>query len=207
MGYSLKEKGERINMGKPVLIIVNGLPGTGKTTLARRLAADVRLPVFSRDGMYETLYDVLECQSNGCPPLIGHASFTLLYYVASSVLAAGQSLIVEGFFGRPELRSAEFLHLQHTYDFEPFQIQCNADGKVLLERFLARVGTVERHIGHRARDLEWIEQNKERLLQGRLLPLAPGGQIVEIDTTTPSSFDYADILQRVRAVLFNTRTR
>ena len=40
-------------MGKPLLIIVNGLPGTGKTTLARRLAADLHLPVFSRDGMYE----------------------------------------------------------------------------------------------------------------------------------------------------------
>ena len=88
-------------MGKPVLIIVNGLPGTGKTTLARRFAADIRLPVFSRDGMYETLYDALECQSNGCPPLIGSATFTLLYSVASSVLAAGQSLIVEGFLVAP----------------------------------------------------------------------------------------------------------
>ncbi len=72
------------------MIIVNGLPGTGKTTLARGLAADVRLPVFSRDGIYETLYDALECHSNGLLPLLGHASFALLYSVASSVLAAGQ---------------------------------------------------------------------------------------------------------------------
>src|SRR5438309_696520 len=130
--HSFQEEGERNIMGKPLLIIVNGLPGTGKTTLARRLAAYVRLPVFSRDGMYETLYDTLECRSNGLPPLLGSATFTLLYSVTGSVLAAGQSVIVEGFFGRPELRSAEFLHLQHAYDFEPFQILCNADGVVLL---------------------------------------------------------------------------
>jgi predicted kinase len=203
--HSLSREGKQISMGKALLIIVNGLPGTGKTTLSRRLATDLRLPVFSRDDMYETLYDALECQSNGCPPLIGPATFTLLYYVASSLLAAGQSLIVEGFFGRSQLRSAEFLHLQHAYDFEPFQILCKTDGGVLLERFLARVRTAERHVGHR--DLEWIEQNKERLLQGHHTPLALGGPVVEIDTTTPHSFDYADLLQRVHAVLFNTPTR
>ncbi|MBV9228178.1 MAG: AAA family ATPase [Chloroflexi bacterium] len=189
-------------MGKPLLIIVNGLPGTGKTTLTRRLAADLRLPVFSRDGIYETLYDALECHIHGLPPSIGSASFTLLYYVANSLLAAGQSLIVEGFFGRPELRSAEFLQLQNTSAFEPFQILCNADGRVLLERFLARTATVERHVGHP--DLQWLEQNKERLLQGHLTPLTLGGQIVEIDTTTPHSFDYADLLQQVRTALLNT---
>jgi hypothetical protein len=116
------------------------------------------------------------------------------------VVAAAQSVIVEGFFGRPELRTAEFLHLQRTYDFGPFQILCKVDGTVLMERFLARVGTGERHVGHR--DLEWIEQNNERLLHGHLPPLALGGQLVEIDTTTPHSFEYADLLQRVHAALF-----
>lgn len=191
-------------MSKPALIIVNGLPGTGKTTLAKRLAADAALPIFSRDGLYETLYDALECRSNGLPPLLGSAAFALLYFVAGSALAAGQSLIIEQFFGRPALRTAELLHLQHTTDFEPFQILCRTEGRVLLERSLARAGTEERHASHQ--DLAWLEQNKEMLLQGQLQlpPLALGGQLVEIDTTTPHSFDYAALLQHVRAALANT---
>lgn len=188
-------------MGKPLLVIVNGLPGTGKTTLARRLAADVKLPIFSRDGIYETLYDALECERNGLPPLMGVASYTLLYYVIGSVLEAGQSLVVEGFFGRPELRSAEFLQVQRTSDFEPLQILCRADGRVLVERFLARMESVERHEGHRKSDREWIEENKERLLQGRLMPLTLGGEVIEVDTTTAGSFDYGDVLRRVHAAL------
>ncbi len=186
-------------MGKPVLILVNGLPGTGKTTLARRLAADVHLPVFSRDGLYETLYDALACRSNGASPLLGSAAFALLYSVTGAVLAAGQSVIVEQFFGCPELRTAELLQLQHTSDFEPFQILCETEGSVLLERALARAGTEERHASHQ--DMAWIEQNKARLLHGQLAPLALGGQLVEIDTTTPHSFDYAALLAQVRAAL------
>ena len=186
-------------MSKPTLLIVNGLPGTGKTTLARRLAADVHLPIFSRDGLYETLYDALACRSNGSPPLLGSAAFALLYHVTGSLLAAGQSVIVEQFFGRPELRTAELLQLQHTSDFESFQILCRTEGSALLERALARAGTEERHASHQ--DREWIEQNKERILQGQLSPLALGGQLVEIDTTTPHSFDYAGLLAQVRAAL------
>jgi predicted kinase len=189
-------------MAKPLVIIVNGLPGTGKTTLARRLAADVRLPVFHRDGIYETLYDALECQSNGRPSLIGPATFRLLHYVTGSLLAADQSVIIEGFFGLAEIGRSEFLQLQQAHDFEPFQIQCKAEGAILLERFLARAGSEERHICHR--DLEFVERNQERMLQGQHTHLALGGQVVEIDTTTPQSFDYADLLQKVHAALLNT---
>ena len=108
-------------------------------------------------------------------------------------------------FGYSEIGRAEFLQLQQAHDFEPFQIQCKTDGHVLLERFLARAGSAERHVCHR--DLEFVERNKERMLQGDHTPLALGGQVVEIDTTTPRSFDYADVLQHVRLALLRTLNR
>lgn len=185
-------------MNKPAVIIVNGFPGAGKTTLAERLSKDLKLPLLSRDGIYETLFDALDCKTHGSPPLLAPAAFTFLYSFAGKVLAAGQSLVIEGFFGRPELRSAEFLKLKREYDFEPFQIMCRADGLVLLERYYARMGSAHRHKGHN--DKEWIEQqgNKERLLNETLAPLSIGGTVVEIDTAV--GFDYENLLKRIRSI-------
>lgn len=183
----------------PLLLIVNGLPATGKTTLARLLAADLALPVFSRDAIHETLFDALGAGRIALSPALGSTAFALLYASAGAVLAAGQSAIIEAFFGRSELRTGELLRLRATCAYRPFQVVCRADGQALLERFIARVRSGERHGSHR--DLEWLASNETLLLSGRIAPLALDGPLVEYDTTTPRASDYAALLQRVRAAL------
>ena len=49
-------------MAATPLIIILGPPATGKTTLGRRLAADLRLPFLGRDDFKERLFDRLGCR-------------------------------------------------------------------------------------------------------------------------------------------------
>ncbi len=192
-------RGKSISIPKPLLIIVNGPPGSGKTTLARRLASDLHLPVLHRDSVAEAMFDGLDCATHGRPAMIGPASFHMLHPFAAALLAAGHSLLIEGCFHKTELATAEFLALKQLHDFEPLQIQCKADGNVLLARFLARVATPERHTYHR--DLEFAEHSREVIVCGRFADLALGGQVLEMDTTDAAGYDYAGLLEQVRDVL------
>ncbi|MFS0725686.1 AAA family ATPase [Paenibacillus sp. 1P07SE] len=186
-------------MKLPALIIANGLPGSGKTTLTRRLARDLQVPRFARDEIHETLYEAMDGRTSELPPALGQGAFAIIYYAAGQLLAVGQSCIVENYFGRPALRSGELLQLQQQHPYEPIQLLCKADGPVLVERFLKRMVEEDRHSG--LQDQAWIDEHRTRLLQGELEPLAVGGTLIEVDTTTPERMDYPSLLSRLRALI------
>jgi predicted kinase len=183
----------------PHLIVINGLPGSGKTTLFRRLVQGLQIPGFARDGIYETLFDAMDCAESGSPLMLGHGAFGMLYYSAGQLLSVGQPVIMEAFFGRPELRSAEFRQLQKRYPFEPIQLLCKADGNVLVDRFLERMTSEGRHLGHQ--DQAWIEKNRSRLLQGKLEPLSIGGTLIEVDTTASKQKVYDELIVQILSLL------
>ena len=175
----------------PTVIIVTGLPCTGKTTLAERLAADMNLPLLAKDRIKEALFDSLGWSDREWSRKLGVATLRLLYMWMETELAAGRSFIVESNF-KSDLATPIFLEMMERYPFSPFQIICLTDGPVLLERWKARSASDTRHPGH-VEHLT-LDEFAPLLIAGECVPLDIGGTVHTLDTTDFGTVDYSHLV-------------
>jgi predicted kinase len=140
------------SMRKFRLIIITGLPGTGKTTLALGLASRYALPLIRKDTIKEPLLDVLGPEEDS--RALSNIAFAVMFAMAQEMLSQGDSLILEGNF-----RSGEHeVPLLAALPASPpaiVQVLCGADEEERRSRLLRRSCDPNRHAGHRdARQLE-----------------------------------------------------
>ncbi len=181
-------------MTQRLVIIVTGLPGTGKTSLAERLATDLELAFVYKDGIKERLFETLGWGEPEWSAKLSVASQELLYYFAESQLKASRSFIIESNF-KPEIDTARFQALQKIYHFLPVQLHLFGQGEVLFQRVIDRT----RHPGHV--EQSQLEYFRKMLLEGRTGVLELEGPVFEIDTTDFEKVDYNAILAALRALV------
>ena len=133
-------------MRKFRLIIITGLPGTGKTTLASRLAKHHGLALISKDTIKEPLMDVL---GSGAPSrALSNIAFAVMFSMAQELLALGDSLILEGNFRRGEHEEPLLAALPPVRP-TIVQVLCSANENERRSILLQRAGDPARHAGHR----------------------------------------------------------
>lgn len=160
------------------LIIFSGLPGVGKTTLAKRLARELRFPFICID---DVIGDVPE--NAGIP--FWDSRVAVLLDVVNTQLELGLSVIAESVFMNMDRHHAQELARKHNVGFLPIYVFLS-DENVWKERVTSRfnelkhpeIATWERIQHQRQRFREWepgtalfidslhtVDQNYERVLE------------------------------------------
>jgi predicted kinase len=183
---------------KPILVIVSGLPGAGKSTLSQRLADHFQLPLIQKDTIKETLCDLLECTTLPQSQLYGRVSMALLYQFAEVMLKRGCSCIIESTF-HPSFSMPDLLQLKQHCPFLPLQIYCWAEVAVLAERVKRRWESGQRHRGH-MEHLRVFDPTYP-IPPDYLQPLPLDGHIIEVNTTNFETIDYQHLFTQIRLVL------
>ena len=131
----------------PNIIILAGIPASGKTTYGRHLSEKMGLPFISKDAIKEKLHDVLKYDSAETM-LYGKASYSVFYYITDCLMKAGTSFILESNFTAPTSTNI----LQQMIDehgYRAITVLFDADVNVLKKRYIDRDATDERHPGLR----------------------------------------------------------
>lgn len=121
-------------MGARLLVVVSGLPASGKTTLGRGLADRLALPLLDKDAILEALFDSLGCTGPDDRSRLSRASDEVLFGLAGSTRDA---VLVS--WWHPDAAGRLAAAGEHVVE-----VHCDCPVEVAGERFVRR----SRHLGH-----------------------------------------------------------
>jgi predicted kinase len=161
-------------------VLVNGVPASGKSTVAKALAGATGWPLLALDTIKEAFFAHLGTGDRAYNRLLGRASYDAIF-AAVSDFPDGVTVIVDAWFG---FQPIELLHanLARAKITAIAELWCHAPPQIIGERYKTRLG--QRSAGHLGAD--YVPELTALAARARPLGVFP---VYEIDTTAPLEID------------------
>lgn len=180
------------------LVVVGGFPGAGKSTVASRLADDLRVPLLASDLVGNTIKAVLAEHAPAPVPgsVAFRAGYATLFALAEEFVSHGSSVILDINLGwRFQWEALEAIQDHHSdVQVLPFILECSR------ETSLTRLEQRHRSDPQRYPPAEEFMQQPQLEVVDQLLRSVGRTDLHRVDAERP----VAEVLEEIRAVVTAT---
>ncbi|MEA4909875.1 MAG: ATP-binding protein [Chloroflexi bacterium] len=174
------------------VLLVNGTPASGKTTIAESLVETLHIPLISLDRIKVALFDTLGIGDREYNRTLGRASMAIIWSLLLDT-PRQSTTIVEAWFKFPPFDPI-IQSLAQAGVTRYAEVWCYATPDVLAQRYTDRVGL--RHPGHPG--VEYVSELRQVALRAAPMSIGP---VLSVDTTDPTQVDLPAIAHWVAETL------
>jgi len=197
------------------LILVAGLPASGKTSFCDYLTKALQIPVISKDTIKASLYEVVGFDNLAQKKILGEASFNIMYIVAAQSMKIGLPVILEGNFDSATL--PDLKELIQKYGYHCIAVRFGGDLRIIYDRFIKRCHSSTVESGHvsaeslpagsaggasgsviQQRPDFSFEQFRDMVIQRGIMDFSLGNDLICVDSSDFSKVDYSAICDDIR---------
>ena len=161
-----------------LFVVLSGLPASGKTTLGRRLAPELGLPLLDKDDILSPLLAALEVADPVTRHRLSRGADTVLHRLAAGSAGA----VISSFWRWPQLSEASGTPtdwLESLTDSVVVEVFCQCPPQLAAKRFSER----GRHPGHGDATKNTIDLIEQFTAWNSLAPLRTGRAVITVNSS------------------------
>ena len=192
------------------IIVLAGMPASGKSTVAAKLKQAFSLPVLEKDALKEELFDTLGFTCYAEKRKLDHAANAVLLRCTRTLLENGQSVILDNNFDT--IAAARLDAMVRELGANCITVFFGGDSDAFYARYVERDRLHLRHVGHIVQDHYPLSEGEscdhtmtraefsEKLESRGMREFQCTGTRIDLDATDPSKIDIDALIAKIRTL-------
>lgn len=193
------------------IIVLAGMPASGKSTVAKALSKAFGLPVLAKDDLKEAIFDTMGFRDYAEKRRTDHAANAVLLKCTKALLDNNQSMILDNNFD--SISSKALDELVCSYNCKCVIVFFGGNNDAFYRRYVERDRQNVRHLGHVLQlryppepgDALYHEMSREEFREKfetrGIDQFQCTGERIELDATDPANINIEELIEKIRSLI------